>query len=262
MIIFPAIDLRHGRCVRLQQGDPNAETVYGDDPAAMARHWASHGAEWLHVVNLDGAFADDDRSARVLADSLSPELLASLPVNWRRLHEICRAVSIPVQFGGGMRRLDDVELALALGAQRVILGTVAVRNPRIVSQALERFGPERIVVGIDARDGWVATQGWTQTSGLNAVDLAQAMATAGVRRIVYTDIARDGMLTGVNVTATVALAEASGLAVIASGGVASLADIEALAAVSDHGIEGVIVGQALYAGRLDLRAALAVAAGG
>ncbi len=242
--IFPAIDLRQGRCVRLKQGDPNAETVFSDDPAAMAQHWASQGATWLHVVNLDGAFGDPHQAAE------------ALPINLQRLTQIREAVDLPIQFGGGIRRLEDIALALDLGATRVVLGTAAVNDPAMVRAALAQFGPERIVVGIDARDGMVATHGWLRVSDVRAVDLARAMADAGVRRVVYTDIRRDGMLTGVNVAATVELAQASGLAVIASGGVRGLEDITALCAHKQDGIDGVIVGQALYSGSLSLTEAL------
>ena len=247
MILFPAIDLRHGRCVRLLQGDPDAETVFSDDPAAMARSWARQGAEWLHVVNLDGAFGD---AANAGADNL--------PVNLRRLREIRAAVDLPIQFGGGIRSLEDVSLALSLGADRVILGTIAVRNPDIVRRALARFGPERIVVGIDARHGMVATHGWLTTSNVRADDLARAMAAVGVQRVIYTDISRDGMLSGVNVAASVALARASGLQVIASGGVGKLDDILALTHRDDDGIEGVVIGLALYTGQFTLEEALKV----
>jgi len=255
MILFPAIDLRRGRCVRLRQGDPDAETVYSDDPVAMARHWVALGATWLHVVNLDGAFGDT-----ALPDNISPDLLDRLPINLQRLHAIHQAVDVPIQFGGGLRRLDDVALALALGASRVVLGTAAVAEPDLVRNAIDRFGPQRLVVGIDARDGRVATHGWQETSSLDAIDLARSMAQAGVRRAVYTDIQRDGMLTGVNVPATVQLAERSGLKVIASGGVRGLDDIATLRHYEAAGIEGVIIGQALYTGALDLRQALALAA--
>ena len=247
MLLFPAIDLRHGRCVRLRQGNPAAETVFGDDPAAIARHWAALGAEWLHVVNLDGAFGDRNSDG------------TDLPVNLQRLTEIRAAVGLPIQFGGGLRRLEDVDLALELGATRVVLGTAAVRDPDLVRLALRQFGAEQIVVGIDARDGLVATHGWTETSSLPAVTLAHSLAKMGLKRIVYTDISRDGMLAGVNLAATVELAHSSGLGVIASGGVSGLADIAALAEHAADGIEGVIIGQALYTGALDLSAALAVA---
>ena len=252
-IIYPAIDLRRGQVVRLRQGDPDAQTTFADDPAAVARRWSEQGAEWLHVVNLDGAFTlsgqgqgsgqDDDQR---------------LGLNLKRLAEIRAAVSLPIQFGGGLRTSDDVALALELGATRVVLGTVAVRQPQIVADALARFGAERIVVGIDARDGMVATHGWQETSALDILTVAQRMKALGVQRVVYTDIARDGTLTGVNLAATVALSRASGLAVIASGGVASLDDIRALSGHQADGVEGVIVGQSLYTGAVGLREAIVV----
>ncbi len=245
-ILFPAIDLRRGRCVRLRQGDPHAETAYSDDPAAVARTWADQGASWLHVVNLDGAFGE------------AHEADAALPINLQQLQAIRQAVNIPIQFGGGIRTLEDMALALELGATRIVLGTIAVQNPDLVRQALARFGPERVVVGIDARDGFVATHGWLSQSQVRAEDLARAMAQVGVQRVVYTDIHRDGMLSGVDVAGSVALAQASGLQVIASGGVGSLDDIRALAAHAQDGIQGVIVGQALYTGRFTLAQALAV----
>ena len=247
-IIYPAIDLRRGQVVRLRQGDPDAQTTFADDPAAVARRWAEQGAEWLHVVNLDGAFTGRDQN-----------LDLNLDLNLRRLVEIRAATILPIQFGGGLRTLDDVALALELGATRVVLGTVAVRQPQIVADAVARFGAERIVVGIDARDGMVATHGWQETSALDTLTVAQRMRTLGVQRVVYTDITRDGTLTGVNLIATVALARASGLAVIASGGVASLDDIRALSGHQADGVAGVIVGQALYTGAVDLREAIAVA---
>ena len=252
--IYPAIDLRRGQVVRLRQGDPAAQTVYGDDPAAVARRWADQGAEWLHVVNLDGALlTSGDKPGFSEKPGLSPER----PINLRRLAEIRAATDLPIQFGGGIRTVDDVALALALGATRVVLGTVAVRQPEVVAQAVARFGAERIVVGIDAREGWVATHGWQETSALDTLTVARRMADLGVLRIVFTDIARDGMLSGVNVAATAALARQSGLKIIASGGVASLEDIRALAAHVSDGIEGVIVGQALYTGAIRLREAIA-----
>lgn len=256
MIVFPAIDLRRGRCVRLRQGRAEDETVYGDDPAAVARAWVAQGAQWLHVVNLDGAFGDGTVRAR-------------RPVNLERLVEIRAAVpATPVQFGGGLRSLDDVDTALGLGATRVILGTVAVQDPSLVADALRRFGPERVVVGIDARGGRVATHGWQQTSDVTAAALGQAMHDRGVTTVVYTDIARDGMLTGLNVQATADLARASGLWVIASGGVASLEDLIHLRAAqarlardgSGGRIEGAIIGQALYTGAVSLADAIEAAA--
>jgi phosphoribosylformimino-5-aminoimidazole carboxamide ribotide isomerase len=242
--------------VRLRQGDPAAQTVFGDDPAAVARRWADQGAEWLHVVNLDGAFSGQGQGRGQDGD-----LNLNLSLNLQRLTEIRAAVSLPIQFGGGIRTVDDVARALALGATRVVLGTVAVRQPEVVAGAVLRFGAERIVVGVDARDGMVATHGWLETSALDALTVARRMADLGVLRIVFTDIARDGTLTGVNVAATAALARASGLKIIASGGVAGLDDIHALAAHAADGIEGVIVGQALYTGAVSLPEALSSGAG-
>jgi phosphoribosylformimino-5-aminoimidazole carboxamide ribotide isomerase len=247
-IIYPAIDLRSGQVVRLYQGDPAQQTVYGDDPAGTARRWSDQGAEWLHVVNLDGAFSGQGRGTE-------PER-GDFPVNLRRLGEIRAATTLPVQFGGGVRTLEDVSLVLELGATRVVLGTVAVRQPEIVASALARFGPEQIAIGIDARDGWVATHGWQETSALGASTVARRMRDLGVQRIIYTDIGRDGTLAGVNLETTVALARESGLGIIASGGVASLQDIRALAAHQADRVEGVIVGQALYTGVVRLAEAI------
>lgn len=267
MIIYPAIDLRRGKCVRLRQGDPNAETVFGDDPAQMAQHWAAQGAEWLHVVNLDGAFGDSASLLQTLHRSPSirlqrpgetealdgrEDLRRSLPINLQRLCEIREAVSIPIQFGGGLRTLEDIRLALELGADRVILGTVAVENPNLVAEAIHRWGHERIMVGIDARDGKVATHGWQETSRHDATELGHTMHALGVRRVVYTDINRDGLLSGVNVEATACLGDITGLQVIASGGVAGIEDIRDLKAFEHYNIDGVIVGQALYTEQLEL----------
>lgn len=247
MILFPAIDLRQGRCVRLRQGRAEDETVYDEDPAAVARRWVQQGAEWLHVVNLDGAFGQRGKGDE-------------RPLNLQRLAEIrAAAPATPIQFGGGLRALPDLKRALSLGASRVVLGTAAVFQPDLVAEALRHFGPERVVVGIDARDGRVATHGWQQATDTTAVALAQAMARQGIVRLVYTDIGRDGMLTGVNVEATADLARATGLAVIASGGVASLDDLARLRARAADGIEGAIIGQALYRGAVSLPEALQVA---
>jgi phosphoribosylformimino-5-aminoimidazole carboxamide ribotide isomerase len=242
MIVFPAIDLRRGRCVRLRQGRPEEETVFSDDPVAMAEHWASQGAEWLHVVNLDGAFG--------LASS-----------NLRVVEEIAAAVGVPIQFGGGLRTMANIEGALGLGVERVILGTVAVEEPSLVTEAIRRFGAERIVVGIDARRGRVATHGWQEVSSLAAIELAFRVRELGVERVVYTDIARDGMLCGVNVEAVRELAERTELRVIASGGVSSLDDLRRLKEAEASGVEGVIIGQALYSGALELREAIEIARG-
>ena len=273
MIIFPAIDLRNGRCVRLQQGDPSAETLYGEDPAAMAAHWAEQGAEWLHVVNLDGALGANlshmsalNRPRTVVVQRPGQTIPATrrdaessrLPVNLRRLQEIRQRVKIPIQFGGGLRTLDDIRLALSLGADRVILGTVAVEQPQIVADAVNWWGAERVVVGIDARDGKVATHGWRQTSSVDAVEIGHQVHAQGVRRVVFTDIARDGMLSGVNLTQTKRLGDVTGLKVIASGGVADIRDIQRLKEQEHYNIEGVIVGQSIYTGGLDLKQAIAV----
>ncbi|MEA3406693.1 MAG: 1-(5-phosphoribosyl)-5-[(5-phosphoribosylamino)methylideneamino]imidazole-4-carboxamide isomerase [Chloroflexota bacterium] len=242
MIVYPAIDLRGGRCVRLQQGDAGAETVFADDPAEAARRWAAEEAEWLHVVNLDGA----------LGESGAANLVA--------LERIMEAVDLPIQFGGGLRSLEDVERLLDMGVARVILGTVAVRDPQIVEQAVAAHGAQRVIVGIDARDGLVAIHGWVDTSDVQAVALARRMRDVGIERVVYTDVRRDGMLTGVNVAATVELARASRLRVIASGGVSSLDDIRALKAHEKEGVEGVIIGMALYRGEIELAQAQELAA--
>lgn len=273
MIIYPAIDLRAGRCVRLRQGDPSAETVFGDDPAAMARHWAAQGAEWLHVVNLDGALGATQSQINALhrpsniliqhpgssePESAAQSLERELPINLRRLREIRAAVTVPIQFGGGLRTMEDIQLALELGADRVVLGTVAVDNPALVSEALLRWGADRIVVGIDARDGKVATHGWQATSSVDAIELGHQMQALGITRVVYTDISRDGMLSGVNLEMTSRLGDVTGLKVIASGGVASIADIEELKTREHYNIDGVIVGQAIYTGSLDLADAMRV----
>ena len=271
MIIYPAIDLREGRCVRLRQGDPAAETIFSHDPAAMARHWVSLGAEWVHVVNLDGALGATPAQLHALhrpnsiriqhpgdREALTPEqeLENGLPINLRRLREIARAVSVPIQFGGGLRTLDDIQLALELGATRVVLGTAAIDNPGLVSEALLRWGAERIVVGIDARDGKVATHGWQSTSSVDTIDLGHQMQALGVQRVVYTDISRDGMLSGVNIEMTSRLGDVTGLKVIASGGVSGINDIEVLKAHEHYNIDGVIVGQSIYTGALDLADAI------
>ncbi|MGC9359217.1 MAG: 1-(5-phosphoribosyl)-5-[(5-phosphoribosylamino)methylideneamino]imidazole-4-carboxamide isomerase [Anaerolineae bacterium] len=241
MIVYPAIDLRRGRCVRLAQGRADRERVYAKDPAAVARTWEEQGARWLHVVNLDGALGDESAA------------------NLAALARILEAVDAAVQFGGGLRTLADVRRVLDMGVTRAVLGTVAVRDPGMVAEALERFGSERIVVGIDASHGLVATHGWRQMSDMAALDLAREMESLGVDRVVYTDIQRDGMLGGVNVEATRRLAEATSLSVIASGGVGSLDDVRALASIGKGRVEGVIVGMALYEGRFSLSEAIAVA---
>lgn len=243
MLIFPAIDLRHGRCVRLRQGAPEAETVYSHDPAAVAEGWAELGAEWLHVVNLDGAFGDAEASRR----------------NVDALQTILDRVNTPVQFGGGLRSAGDIERALDLGVTRVILGSIAAERPRQLVDLLARFGPEQIVVSIDAQDGRVVTRGWVKKTALEALDLAQQLQHIGVRRIIFTDVARDGTLSGVNAGACARLGRATGLKVIAAGGVADLEDVRRIKAVEKDNVEGLIIGQALYAGTLALPEALEVA---
>jgi phosphoribosylformimino-5-aminoimidazole carboxamide ribotide isomerase len=244
MIIYPAIDLRGGRCVRLQQGDVKAETVFAADPVEVAQCWAAEGAAWLHIVNLDGALG------------------TSAVANLAALKRILATVEVSVQFGGGLRSVEDIKRVLDLGVARVVLGTVAVRQPEIVSEALARYGAERVAVGIDARDGQVAIQGWVTSSGVDAITLAQHMRDLGISRVVYTDIARDGMLNGINAQAAAQLGRATGLHVIASGGVASLDDVRALIPYAPEGIEGVIIGMALYQGTIHLAQALCLAQGG
>lgn len=243
MIIYPAIDLRGGRCVRLVQGHPQAETVVSDDPVGTAQQWARLGAEWLHVVNLDGAFEDTANAGR----------------NIQALKEIIRAVDLPIQFGGGLRSVADVEAALSLGVSRTIVGTAAITNPDLVHEGVARFGAECVALAIDARDGYVATHGWQQLTQMKAAALALHMKSLGIKRVIFTDIARDGTLAGVNVSACADLASESGLAVIASGGVASLEDVQRVKEVEAAGVDGLIIGKALYARRVDLSQALEVA---
>ena len=233
--IYPAIDLRAGRCVRLRQGRANQATVFSDDPVAVAQRWAAAGASWLHVVDLDGAFGE------------------AAAANQHAIAAILGAVDVPVQLGGGLRDLAAVEAALGLGLARVVLGTVALSQPEVVGEAIRRFGPERVAVGIDARDGVAAVHGWQETSGVSALELASRLKLLGVSRVIYTDIARDGMLSGPNLSDLRAMAK-TGLGVIASGGIASLEDLRAVAAIP--GVEGAIVGMALYIGAIDLPTAL------
>ncbi|MCL6431382.1 MAG: 1-(5-phosphoribosyl)-5-[(5-phosphoribosylamino)methylideneamino]imidazole-4-carboxamide isomerase [Anaerolineae bacterium] len=242
MIIFPAIDLRGGRCVRLRQGDPGAETVFGDDPVAVARRWAAEGAAWLHIVNLDGALGDATAST----------------LNLLALQAILRQVSVSVQFGGGLRTIDDIARALHAGVTRVVLGTAAVRDPELVDCALGRFGPERLVAAIDARGGQVAIRGWQETTPLSAIALGRQLRDMGILRIIYTDIARDGMLSGPDLAGIAALRADTGLAIVASGGIASLDDLSALRRLGSW-LEGAILGRALYTGAIQLPAALALA---
>ena len=245
LTLYPAIDLKDGACVRLRRGERDDATVYSDDPGAQARAWQDAGCRWLHVVDLNGAFA-------------------GWPVNAEAVRAILANVRIPVQLGGGIRDLAGIEAWLRAGVRRVILGSAAAKNPALVKQAC-RAHPGRIAVGIDARDGFVATEGWAETSGMKALDLALRFEDAGVAAIIYTDISRDGMLSGLNLEQTVDLASQISTPVIASGGVGSLADLVALKqAAQSNGpglIDGVIVGRALYDGRVDAREALSLLAG-
>lgn len=239
MKIFPAIDIRGGKCVRLTEGRFDQETVFADNPVDMAKKWLEEGAEFLHVVDLDGA-------------------LAGKSVNLEIAAEISKIVNIPVQLGGGIRTIENIEAVLSSGINRVILGSIAVKNPELVKEACKKFG-ESIVVGIDARDGQAAVEGWGVTGGIGAEELACRMAEAGVARIIYTDISRDGTLSGVNVEATSSLAKRAGIPVIASGGVSGIEDILAVKAAEKDGVEGVIVGKAIYTGSLDLKEAIKLA---
>ena len=240
MIVYPAIDLKGGQCVRLLKGDMRAATVFNDDPAAQARAFEGQGFRWLHVVDLDGA-------------------VAGKTANGSAVEAILRAVAVPVQLGGGIRDAASIERWLERGVRRVILGTAALTNPALVRDACRAF-PGSIAVGIDARGGKVAVEGWAKTSEVSALELALRFEDCGVAAIVYTDIERDGALAGVNVEATAALAQRLETPVIASGGVASLDDIRALQRYESDGIEGVICGRALYDGRIEPKAALALTA--
>jgi phosphoribosylformimino-5-aminoimidazole carboxamide ribotide isomerase len=237
MLIIPAIDLRQGKCVRLAQGRKEAATAYGRDPIGVAKAFEADGARMLHVVDLDGAFGEGQSLSRNIAK------------------RIIHSVSVPVQFGGGLRIIDDVEELILAGANRVVIGTLAAESPETLAILLERFGP-RIVVGIDSRDGQVMTRGWEKHGQIEAVELARRIAQAGVERIVYTDVSRDGMLTGPNIEQTCLIARESGVKVTASGGVSSLEDIVRLSRVSECGVDSVIVGKALYEGRFTLKEAL------
>ena len=242
MIIIPAVDLKNGKCVRLLQGRMDQETVFSDDPAAMALRWEREGAEMLHVVDLDGA-------------------IAKSPRNLAAIREIRGRLQIPMEVGGGIRTLDTVRRYVEMGVDKVVIGTEAIRNPDLVKAACEAF-PGRVVIGIDAKNGRVAIEGWTETTGTLAVDLARRFEGCGVAAINFTDIQRDGMQTGVNLEATRRLAEALSIPVVASGGVSTLEDIRALLPLADAGVTGVIVGRALYAGSLDLPAAIRLLRGG
>ncbi len=235
MIIYPAIDLRGGQCVRLLQGDFNQTTVYSDAPLEMAKKWASCGASWLHLVDLDGARQEAGDNRAIICD-------------------IATKLSIPVQTGGGIRTMSDIDELIGHGVSRVILGTVAVENPDFVAEAVLKYG-DKIAVGIDAKDGFAAVSGWEAVSKWKAVELAQLMKEKGVKHIIYTDIATDGMLTGPNLAAMTEMVAAFGEGVIASGGVGTLDDLKAL---TKTGVSGAIVGKALYTGQVDLKAAVSL----
>ncbi|MCG1046747.1 1-(5-phosphoribosyl)-5-[(5-phosphoribosylamino)methylideneamino]imidazole-4-carboxamide isomerase [Mycetohabitans rhizoxinica] len=237
MLLIPAIDLKDGQCVRLKQGDMDQVTVFSEDPAAMARHWVDNGARRLHLVDLNGAFAGKPRNEEAIRSIIA---------------EV--GDEMPVQLGGGIRDLNTIERYLDDGLSYVIIGTAAVKNPGFLRDACSAFGGH-IIVGLDAKDGKVATDGWSKLTGHEVIDLARKFEDYGVEAIVYTDIGRDGMLQGINIEATVRLAQAVKIPVIASGGLSNLADIDALCAVEDEGIEGVICGRAIYSGELDFTAA-------
>jgi phosphoribosylformimino-5-aminoimidazole carboxamide ribotide isomerase len=241
MILFPAIDLKDGRCVRLKQGDMNQSTVFNDDPADQAARFVAAGAEWIHVVDLNGAFA-------------------GRPLNAPAVTSIIGAAKVPVQLGGGIRDIATIEAWLKAGIARVILGTVAVKTPELVRQACRLF-PGKVAVGIDARGGMVATEGWAETSDLSVEDLAKRFVDAGVAAIIHTDIDRDGLLGGANVAASAVLAKAAPIPVIVSGGVSSIADIKAAKAEESSGLAGIIAGRAIYDGRLDIAEAIKVLKG-
>jgi phosphoribosylformimino-5-aminoimidazole carboxamide ribotide isomerase len=237
MLLIPAIDLKDGHCVRLEQGDMAVSTTFGEDPAAMARRWLAAGARRLHLVDLNGAFAGK-------------------PVNEAAVKAIVRAVGdeIPVQLGGGLRDLDTIERYLDDGLSYVIIGTAAVKSPGFLKDACTAFGGH-IIVGLDAKDGKVATDGWSKLTGHEVIDLARKFEDYGVEAVIYTDIGRDGMMTGINIDATVKLAQALTIPVIASGGLSGMADIERLCAIEGEGVDGVICGRAIYNGALDFAAA-------
>jgi phosphoribosylformimino-5-aminoimidazole carboxamide ribotide isomerase len=239
MLIIPAIDIKDGKCVRLRQGMKNQETVYGDDPAAMAERWQTAGASWLHVVDLDGAFEKK-------------------PVNVRAIEKIRQKLIIPMQLGGGLRTMENLAMYFAMGIDRLILGTTVLKHREVTQQALERF-PGKIAIALDARDGKLATEGWVETSASDALDVAKALAPLGPAAFIYTDIQRDGMQTGPNIATTRRLAQAVATPVIASGGVSNIKDIENLIPLEHDGVIGVITGKALYAGTLSYQEALELA---
>jgi phosphoribosylformimino-5-aminoimidazole carboxamide ribotide isomerase len=232
--LYPALDLRGGNVVRLRQGDPAQQTVYGDDPVSVAQHWIDFGAKWLHVVNLDGAFGAENANEAIV----------------QRL----AALGTPIQFGGGLRTSDDVRRAFDLGVRRVVLGTLVVENPDTLKELLATYGADAIAVALDAKDGRIVTRGWQQSVDITPIQLGKKLAALGARHALYTDVNRDGELVGVNVASTIALARETGLQVIASGGVMSLSDIRVLA--ESRVVAGAVLGKALYEGMIDLREAV------
>ncbi len=239
MIIYPAIDLRSGKVVRLKEGDPNRQTVFSEDPIATAKEWLAQGAAWIHIVNLDGTFATINDNARIL--------------------EAVAKFDVKVQFGGGLRSITDIERAINQGASRVIIGTAAIEQPELVSEVIGRWGSEKVAVGLDARDGKVATHGWQNKTSLTPLELGKQMIERGVIHALYTDVNRDGLLQGVNVESTAMLARETGMQVIASGGVGSLDDIRRLKATGS--VAGAVIGMALYEGRFGLAEALKLGEG-
>jgi phosphoribosylformimino-5-aminoimidazole carboxamide ribotide isomerase len=240
MIIYPAIDLKDGQCVRLVQGKAENKTIYSDTPGKMARSFQDQGAQWLHVVDLDGAFNGS-------------------PKNIKAINDIAASINIPFQVGGGLRTREDVERTLGLGAERVIIGTRAVKSPQFIKELLEDFGPKRIVLGLDAKDGMVAVEGWVENSGLKALDFGRQMRELGIETAIFTDVARDGLLGGPNLASTEEIARMTGLNIIASGGVSSIDNIRALKDMEPSGVCGAIIGKALYDGKLTLIDALQAA---
>jgi phosphoribosylformimino-5-aminoimidazole carboxamide ribotide isomerase len=234
MIIYPAIDLRGGRVVRLNEGRPDRETVFSDDPVAAVQRWIDEGAAWIHMVNLDGAFAEANSNGAIL--------------------EKAAALGVPIQFGGGLRTLDDIDVAIQRGASRVVLGTIAVQNPALVEAALTTHGADRVCVALDARDGKITTHGWQTVTDVTPVELGRAMRTRGVVHALFTDVSRDGGLGGANLESTIALGRDTGLQVIASGGVAGVDEIRTLAA--SGAVAGAVIGMALYRGQITLADAL------
>ncbi|RZB32113.1 MAG: phosphoribosylformimino-5-aminoimidazole carboxamide ribotide isomerase [Desulfobacteraceae bacterium Eth-SRB1] len=238
MIIIPAVDIKNGRCVRLFQGRMDSETIFSNDPAAMAKRWQEDGAEIIHVIDLDGAFE-------------------KYPQNLDSIKSIVESIHVPVQLGGGIRNMDTIKAYIGIGITRIIIGTEAINNPQLVKDACKEF-PDQIVVGIDARNGFVAIEGWTQTTRIKAVDLARKFEDCGVTAINFTDIHRDGMQSGPNIVETRRLAEAVSIPVIASGGVSTIEDIKNLLPLKEAGVIGVITGRALYSGTLNLKEAIKV----